>query len=159
MRRTRNRFLVREVFSRRLATGNRAPGPESERRNIRAWTAVAGSALLVITVMALAAPARAHADLADEQALAERYAPVVRLVEQSHECGPGEPYEPTDVDLLFGNSTVALRGTWNATDLVKIAPTAKDIAGLYGYHLDYPGNALAPGCAYEHWVKRLTEDS
>src|SRR5262245_60507871 len=121
--------------------------------------AIAGSALLLITLMALVAPARAHADLTDEQTLAERYAPVVRLVEQSYECGPGEPYEPTNVDLLFDNATVALRGTWNATDLVKIAPTAKDIAGLYGYHLDYPGNALAPGCDYEHWVKRLTAGS
>ena len=36
--------------------------------------------------------------------------PVVRLVEQREECGPGEPYEPIDVDLLFGEPTVALRG-------------------------------------------------
>src|SRR5215467_9845519 len=120
--------------------------------------ALAGSALLVITTIALATPTAAHADLADQQALAERYAPVVRLVEQQHECGPGEPYEPTNVDLLFDNPTVALRGPWNRTDLVKIAPTAKDIAGLYGYHLDFPGNALAPGCDYEHWANRLTED-
>src|SRR5215831_14674928 len=120
---------------------------------------LAGSALLVAALIALVAPAGAGADLADQQALAERYAPVVRLVEQSHECGPGEPYEPTDVDLLFGNPTVSLRGPWNPTDLVKISPTAKDIAGLYGYALDFPGNALAPGCDYERWAKRLTKDS
>ncbi|HEX5582859.1 hypothetical protein, partial [Gaiella sp.] len=47
-----------------------------------------------------------------EQDLAERYAPVVRLVEQPEECGPGEPYRPLDLNVLFGESTVALRGPW-----------------------------------------------
>ena len=94
-----------------------------------------------------------------EQDLAAKYAPVVRLVEQTEECGPGEPYRPMDVDRLFGDSTVALRGPWNATDLVKIGPTAKDLAGLYEYHLDFPGSALDPGCDYEKWARRLEEGS
>ena len=102
---------------------------------------------------------RRFADLADETALAEKFAPVVRLVEQEEECGPGEPYEPMDVDALFGDPTVALRGPWNAFDLVKIGPTAADLAGLYEYHLDFPGNALDPGCTYEQWARRLTQDS
>ena len=127
--------------------------------DVRAWKAFAGSALLVITLLALVVPAGARADLAAEQTLAERYAPVVRLVEQPEECGPGEPYEPTNVNLLFDNPTVALRGPWNRTDLIKIAPTAKDLSGLYEYHLDYPGNALSPGCDYERWAKRLTKGS
>ena len=46
----------------------------------------------------VAAPPAAAAALDDEIALAERHAPVVRLVEQLEECGPGEPYEPIDVD-------------------------------------------------------------
>src|SRR6266487_5362804 len=87
----------------------------------------------------------ASASLADQRALAERYAPVVRLVEQKHACGPGEPYRPMDVDALFDQPSVALRGPWNPDDLVKIAPTAKDLSrGLYDYHLDFPGNALEP---------------
>ena len=110
----------------------------------------------VALLLALLLPAAAAADLGDEQALAERYAPVVRLVDQAEECGPGEPYEPMDVDRVFGESTVALRGPWNPTDLVKIGPTAKDLAGLYEYHLDFPGNALNPGCDYERWARRLT---
>jgi len=94
----------------------------------------------------------------DEQALAKRYAPVVRLVEQKDECGPGEPYRPLDVDALFGQPTVALRGPWNAADLVKIGPTADDLAGgLYEYHLDFPGDALSPGCGYERWARRVSE--
>ena len=115
--------------------------------------------LLVAAAVALVLVPTAVADLADETALAEKFAPVVRLVEQEEECGPGEPYEPMDVDALFGDPTVALRGPWNAFDLVKIGPTAADLAGLYEYHLDFPGNALAPGCTYELWARRLTQDS
>jgi hypothetical protein len=83
---------------------------------------------------------------------------VVRLVEQKDECGPGEPYRPLGVDALFGQPTVALRGPWNAADLVKIGPTAHDLAGgLYEYHLDFPGDALSPGCGYERWARRVSE--
>ena len=116
---------------------------------------VALLALLATTALAVVPAARA--DLPDETALAEKYAPVVRLVEQAQECGYGEPYEPIDVEWLFGEQTVALRGPWNPIDLVKIAPVAKDLSGLYEYHLDFPGSALDPGCDYEKWARRLTE--
>jgi hypothetical protein len=111
----------------------------------------------LLALLALLAPSRAAGALADEQALAERFAPVVQLVEQTEECGPGEPYEPMDVELLFDESTVALRGPWKATDLVEIGPTAADLADLYEYHLDFPGDALDPGCDYERWARRLSE--
>ena len=115
---------------------------------------------LSAALLALGGLALAPAALADaEQELAARYAPVVRLVEQPEECGPGEPYLPMDVDLLFGEPTVALRGPWSPNDLVKIAPTAKDLAGLYEYHLDFPGSALDPGCDYELWARRLERGS
>ena len=107
-----------------------------------------------------AAPAAATASLDDEKALAERYAPVVRLVKQAEACGPGEPFLPTDVDTLLGNDTVALRGPWDTDDLVKIAPTADDLSrGLTGYHLDFPGNPLDPGCSYEEWSDEQTDGS
>jgi len=112
--------------------------------------------LLAVAVLGFCTTARA--DGGDEQALAKRYAPVVRLVEQKDECGPGEPYRPLDVEALFGQPTVALRGPWNAADLVKIGPTADDLAGgLYEYHLDFPGDALSPGCGYERWARRVSE--
>ena len=110
-------------------------------------------------MVALVVAPAAAADLADEVALAERYAPIVRLVEQPEECGPGEPYEPIDVDDLFDEPTVALRGPWNPTDLVEIGPKAERVVGLYNYHLDFPGHALSPGCDYERWGRRLTEGS
>ena len=119
---------------------------------------LARSALVaLLALLALLAPRSASAALADEEALAERFAPVVRLVEQAEECGPGEPYEPMDVDLLFDEPTVALRGPWKPTDLVEIGPTAADLADLYEYHLDFPGDALDPGCDYERWARRLSE--
>jgi hypothetical protein len=119
-----------------------------------------GLALLPVLVLtALVAVPNAVADLADERALAERYAPIVRLVEQQDICGYGEPFIPTDIDLLLGDETVALRGPWNVTDLVEIAPTADDLVKRYEYHLDFPGNALNPGCDYNRWAKRLTQGS
>jgi hypothetical protein len=115
--------------------------------------------LLLLVALALLAPSAARADVQDERALAAKYSPVVRLVEQTEECGPGEPYEPMDVDRLFDEPTVALRGPWSASDLVKIAPTAKDLVNRYEYHLDFPGSALDPGCGYERWARRITEGS
>jgi hypothetical protein len=114
---------------------------------------------LLVALAALLAPSLARASLAEETALAERFAPVVRLVEQPEPCGPGEPYEPTDVDVLFGEQTVALRGPWRPTDLVKIGPSADDLVGRYEYHLDFPGDPLDPRCDYERWARRLTARS
>ncbi len=115
------------------------------------------ASLALIAIAALVVPSVATADLADETALAERYAPVVRLVAQAQECGYGESYEPIDVDVLFDEPTVALRGPWNPTDLVEIGPRAADLSNRYEYHLDFPGHALDPGCGYERWADRVTE--
>jgi hypothetical protein len=106
--------------------------------------------------VAFAGPAYAQA----EEELADRYAPVVRLVEQEEECGPGEPYEPIDVDAILDEDTVSLRGPWRSNDLVEIAPLADDLGrGLYEYNLDFPGDALSPGCDYERWARRVTADT
>ncbi len=113
-------------------------------------------ATLVAALLALALPATALADRAQETALAQRYAPVVRLVADT-DCEPGDPYVPIPVDLLFDEPTVALRGPWSNAGVVRIGPDAEDLArGLYQYHLDFPGNALDPGCDYLHWQRRLT---
>jgi hypothetical protein len=115
--------------------------------------------LTAAVLLALAAAPAARADLADERALAERYAPIVRLVEQQDVCGYGEPFIPTDLELLFGDQTVALRGPWNVIDLIKVGPSADDLVDRFEYHLDFPGNALSPGCDYNRWAQRLTEGS
>ena len=113
----------------------------------------------VLAGIALSLCPTAGADLADETALADRHAPVVRLVEQLEECGHGEPFRPIDVELVFDEPTVALRGPWNPIDLVQIGPKADDLAGLFEYHLDFPGHALEPGCDYERWDRRLRDGS
>jgi len=133
------------------------PHHPGEHRVSRAVRLIRLVLLPTLAAAALVAVPVANADLADEQALAERFAPVVRLVAQAEECGYGEPYTPIDVDALFGEQTVSLRGPWNPTDLIKIAPLESDLPGLYEYHLDYPGSALDPGCSYEQWARRLTE--
>jgi hypothetical protein len=98
----------------------------------------------------------ASASRADEKALADRYAPVVRLVAHT-DCAPGKPYLPINVNLLFGEPSVALRGPWGGGDLVKIGPTTMDLSkGLFEYHLDFPGSALSPRCDYLRWERRLT---
>jgi hypothetical protein len=118
---------------------------------------VKAALLIGVPALALAIAPAAIANVASEKALAERYAPVVRLVEHNGDCGPGKPYVPIDADALFGQPTVALRGPWSSADLVKIGPTAADLSkGLFEYHLDFPGNALHPGCTYLQWERRIT---
>ena len=91
-----------------------------------------------------------------EQALAEKFAPVVSLVHQDVECGPGEPYQPSNVDLVLGDPSVALRGAWAEDDMIQAGPTAEDLGeGLFGYHLDFPGNPLEAGCDYEEWARTV----
>jgi hypothetical protein len=115
--------------------------------------AVAGAGYA--TLAPRAAAAGEPGALAQQRELANRYAPVVRLVVGGENCGPGLHYVPIDVDSIFGESTVALRGPWG-NDLVQIAPSARDLGrGLWGYHLDFPGNALQPGCDYLHWQQHL----
>jgi hypothetical protein len=135
------------------ALGVRPSGPSLRRRQaVRLLLAVVVLALL--PVAAVAGPASAGTD--PEQQLAQKYAPVVRLVHQAKQCGPGEPFHPSNVDLLFGNPGVALRGPWTTHDLIKVAPTAQDVAHpLYGYALDLPGNPLKPGCDYQKWFERV----
>ena len=112
--------------------------------------AAAAAACLLLT------DGTAAADTSPEAALAARFAPVVRLVNQPEQCGPGEPFVPIDVNLLFGNPTVALRGPWGGGDVVKVAPAASDLThGLYEYHLDFPGDALHPGCDYLKWSRYI----
>jgi hypothetical protein len=88
--------------------------------------------------------------------LAQRYAPVVRLVQQTEPCHHGEAFVPTNVNLVLGNPDVALRGPWDRTNIIKVAPTGDDLSkGLFDYHLDFPGHAVRPGCTYDEWSHRI----
>jgi hypothetical protein len=143
------------------ARGAAAGGDAAQRRtdDIRArrlGRLLVRAVLLVATAFgALVALApSAGADEGDQRALAERYAPVMMLVKQDKDCGPGEPYQPSNVDPVMDNSTVALRGPWTPRDLIEVSPSQDDLAqGLSGYSLDLPGNPLAAGCEYEEWAR------
>ena len=106
----------------------------------------------------LAPSAAAHdvqATLAQQRELAERYAPVVRLVVGREDCGPGLHYVPIDVGALFDELDGCAARTLGKRPRPDLA-TAKDLGrGLWGYHLDFPGNALQPGCDYLHWQQHL----
>jgi hypothetical protein len=83
-----------------------------------------------------------------EQQLAERYMPVLMFEPQQVECGGGEAYRPTSVDVLLGRRGVDLVGA--SGNVVKQAPTGPDLFGLgKDYYLDQPGDPLNPGCGYE----------
>jgi hypothetical protein len=122
------------------------------RRVPRRPVVLALTALAGVSLPSLAKAANA------QRTLAERYAPVVRLVKQTQQCGHGEPYVPTDVNLVLSNPGVALRGPWDKTNIVKVAPGAADLGqGLFGYHLDFPGSAVSPRCVYDEWSHRLNK--
>ena len=66
-------------------------------------------ALLIVAVARVSMPAAAQAPSAEEQ-LAQRYAPIVALKEQSFDCDTsGEPYLPLPVDVVLGAPDVALK--------------------------------------------------
>ncbi|MFM2076265.1 MAG: hypothetical protein RJA49_155, partial [Actinomycetota bacterium] len=85
-------------------------------------------------------------------ALAQKYRPVIGIQTQSTPCGPGEPYLPTDALATSERPDVVLRDPSGRVLLT--APTAADLAAAAGNtNIDYPGNALAPGCDFERWFR------
>ena len=86
--------------------------------------------------------------------LAERYAPVVGLQTQREPCGPGEPYLPTSALEVTEQPGVMLRDA--SGRVITEAPSAADLAAASDdWHIDYPGEALRPGCDFERWLRSL----
>jgi len=109
------------------------------QRLIGAWLAV---------TLVLAMPAWAKGAESASRELAAKYSPVLSLEPQAKECGSGEAYRPTSVDIVLGRQDVLLRDPRGR--LVKRAPTSRDLWALGpGYYIDLPGNPLNPGCGYE----------
>ena len=111
--------------------------------------AAALSGVLAFAVTALAGPAAAGEDPSGSegaQTLADRYAPIIRLKAQEHECdADGEPYAPTSVDVVLDNPDVLLRQVGTDDPVIMRAPTAADIFdGGEGVYLDWTGAARRP---------------
>jgi hypothetical protein len=127
-------------------------------RCITGATIGAAVVLGLTPVAALGSPKPGVQDAATT--LAERYSPVVRLVDRSGDCGNDDAMRPTNVNAVLDNREVALRGPWDATNLVKVGPTGEDLShGLAGYNLDFPGNPLSPGCSYVDWARQIDKTS
>ena len=127
----------------------------------RATSATALGAVIALGLMPSAALGSPRASAQDAATtLADRYAPVVRLVDRSGSCGNDDAMRPTNVNAVLDNREVALRGPWDATNLVKVGPTGDDLShGLEGYNLDFPGSAVSPGCSYVDWAQRIDKTS
>jgi hypothetical protein len=122
--------------------------------------------VLVGFALLAALPPAARAASGEEAAarrLAERYAPIAMLREQTEPpCNTSEEqYQPTSVDTVLGNPDVTLTRYVPGRGLedVKKAPSAADVAGLGDdYYLDLPGRALGDTCVYARDFERLKRE-
>jgi hypothetical protein len=122
-------------------------------------------ALLTGGLLALSATAAGAEDLAEvdpdgARQLAEKYAPVMMLKAQEAACDQdGEPYGPMSVDGLLDNPEILLRQVGTGNPVIKAEPGAADLFGLgEGFFVDFPGDALRPGCVYEKAYRKYIGD-
>jgi len=114
--------------------------------------------LLTLCVLAVAfslftTPLHAESG-SSEQQLLEKFAPTLASPEQTSACGSGEAFTPIAVDAILNRDDVQLKTSTGT--LITSAPTGADLfAAGPDAHLDFPGNALNPGCTYEKWFDSL----
>ncbi len=117
--------------------------------------------LLMLVALGLSAPsATAQAPTEPAEQLAERYAPVLKIREQTEECDTGgERFGPVSVDSVLDNDQILLRQVGANDPVMMSGPGAADLFDVgAGFYLDFPGDALAPECVYERDVRRYTRD-
>ncbi len=112
---------------------------------------------VLLAVLAAGAGAARADDTSPELQLAEKYAPVVALKQQTEACSDGgEPYRPVPADVVLGRSDVDLVDSEGR--VLRAAPTAADLFHRpEGTYLDFPGSPLDPGCSYEQWADQITK--
>jgi hypothetical protein len=132
-------------------------------RSCRGWCA-AGLVTGLIAVLASlvpGAPAAAQEPPTEpgdaELELAERYAPIVVVRTQEEACDTdGEPFEPAPVDIVLDNPEILLRQVGNGDPVAMLGPGSSDLFDLReGWYLDFPGDALEPGCIFEQDFHRF----
>ncbi len=132
------------------------------RRAARRAVAAATVVILVVLapVLLLSAPSSAQAPLDQAEQLADRYAPVLKIREQSEECDTGgERFGPVSVDSVLDNDQILLRQVGANNPVMMSGPGAADLFDVgEGFYLDFPGDALAPECVYERDVRRYSRD-
>jgi len=122
--------------------------------------AVVAAVVVLVGVVAPTAATAQGDDTDAAQQLADRYAPIMMLKAQDGECDTdGEQYAPTAVDIVLDNPQVLLRQVGSGNPVMTNAPSASELFDLgEGFYLDYPGDALAPGCVYETDFRRYSGD-
>ena len=124
----------------------------------RMATTVAGGLTTVLATLVLPSPAVAQEQPDEVQQLADTYAPILMLKAQEEPCDDqGEPYEPTSVDVVLDNPQILLRVIGDGDPVMGPAPGRADLHDLgEAFFLDFPGNALDPGCIYEEDFRRYS---
>lgn len=94
-----------------------------------------------------------------ERELVERYAPVVIIRQQAEPCdSDGESFTPAPVDIVLDNPEVFLRQVGNGDPVAVVGPSARELYGLGGgWYLDFPGDALDPGCVFEQDYRKFSD--
>ncbi|MGE3799154.1 MAG: hypothetical protein AB7G88_15095, partial [Thermomicrobiales bacterium] len=135
------------------------PGRRIGRGNPWWWAIavfVAGAAGL------LASPASAQNAATPEETLALRYAPIAMYQEQPEPCSPfGEPYQPLPVESVLDSGDVELRqqssGRPSSDPVLMDGPGLEDLTNVDPpTYMDFPGEALRPGCDFERWERERT---
>lgn len=114
-------------------------------------------AAVVLVTAVSAAPASGQDDLSPEERLAERHAPIVMIKAQDGPCDTnGEPFEPAPVEIVLDNPEIFLRQVGNGDPVAVRGPTSADLYDLReGWYLEFPGDALDPGCVFEQDFERF----
>lgn len=149
------RWLYDRPVTRRSIDGSRRSG-----RPVRLGLL----ALLVVPTVSMLFPTSVAAqgnddvdEVVPEQVLADRYAPVVIIKAQDGPCDTGgEPFEPAPVEIVLDNPEVFLRQVGNDDPVAMRGPGGRDLFDLReGWYLDFPGDALDPGCIFEQDFRRF----
>jgi hypothetical protein len=120
-------------------------------------------ALLVSLLLAASAGATPAAQQSGFERLADRYAPIAMLREETDPpCEKtAEQYQPTTVGTVLGNPTVTLTRETADGGLVDVkeAPSVADVAGKgEGWYLNLEGRALGNTCVYARAFQKLKEE-
>ena len=122
-----------------------------------AWTLI----LACIAIVFGSNPVTARVDPSSDEAqeLAEKYAPIVMLKQQSGPCDPdGEAFAPMSVDVVLDNDDVLLRQAGTGDPVVRRGPVASDLHGRGdGFFLDFNGLSLDAQCVYEQDYDTYTD--
>ncbi len=80
--------------------------------------------------------------------------------QEGGECdASGEQYAPTSVDIVLDNDQIVLRQLGTDNPVMQAGPGASDLFSLgEGFYLDFPGDALDPGCLYEQDFRQYSGD-